>query len=82
MKKGNKMFNQKPYALFFRTAQASDETPPEARKYQCDVDSEVEAPRGTKKQIRELVKNHIPVFIDKIKINEMPVDKLPVKGVR
>lgn len=71
---------QKPYALFFRTENASEETPPESRIYKCDNSSE--GIRGTKKQIREQIQECIPIFISKIKINEIPENLLPIKGVR
>ena len=74
--------NQKPYALFFRTANASEETPPESRIYQCD--NTTESPRGTKRQIREQLRDFIPVFVDgnNIKISDIPENLLPMKGVR
>ena len=71
--------NQKPYALFFRTANASEETPPESRIYQCD--NTTESPRGTKRQIREQLRDFIPIFLD-TKISDIPKNLLPMKGVR
>lgn len=76
------MFNnqQKRYALFFRGANASSETPIEHRVYQCADGTETI--RGTRTEIRSKITEYIPIFIDKIRINEIPINMLPIIGDR
>ena len=74
------MFKQKEYVLFFRTKAASKETPVESRIYQCEMsDGVIQGPR---KQIREHVRDYIPIFIDKIKVDEVQEQLLPMTGTR
>ena len=74
------MFEQKRYALFFRTVNSSSETPIEHRIYKC-VDGP-ESVMGTRKEIRTKVKEYIPIFVDKIKIDMVPFELLPIIGDR
>lgn len=71
---------QKEYVLFFRTRAASKETPVESRIYQCELADGVI--QGTRKQVREHVKDYIPIFIDGVKIDEIQEQLLPMTGSR
>lgn len=71
---------QKSYVLFFRVSDNSAEIPPDSRIYQSDFSNE--SIRGTRQQIKENIRSFIPIFADKVKINDVPEHVLPIIGKR